>query len=97
MTRSILRTASFRGRYYTAALFYIGLSLVLMGTVTAPGTGLASPSESGCGPGETECQGNCIPEDYLCCDDGSYGPAENCGCCTECESCGGSSTYMCEE
>ena len=52
----------------------------------------------GCPEGEQCCGGECISEDMICCEDGTYGNADTCECLC-CESCGGDSltTVVCDD
>jgi hypothetical protein len=41
----------------------------------------------GCGSGQQCCNGVCIDEDDICCDDGTYGNSNTCSCCDNTLSC----------
>ncbi len=100
MFRPLVGRLSFGGRFGAAALFYFGLGLIILGLSPRPTVAHASGDCSGedpCGEGYFCCHGTCIPEDYVCCDDGTNGPAETCVCCTGCtEECSDPSTLVCE-
>jgi len=73
-------------RYPASACLYLAAGLALSSLL--PGTTSAVAScgyETPCLSGEICCGGQCVPEDYICCADGSAGPAENCYCCSGCE------------
>jgi hypothetical protein len=55
--------------------------------------------ESPCLGGEFCCNGVCVPEGYVCCGDGSYGPGDQCYCCSGCEdsTCTAPSTLYCPD
>ena len=38
----------------------------------------------GCEPWLQCCGGHCVPLHYICCEDGTYGPADECVCCEGC-------------
>jgi len=92
-------TVSFGNRYVLASLVYIGLGLIVVNAMPGVSVMLASGTEcddeTPCSSGEACCDGACIPEDDLCCEDGTSGPAEDCACCD-----GGGpapATYSCDE
>jgi len=59
--------------------------------------GWVEVTKDGCPDGQQCCGGECISEDYLCCEDGTYGDANSCECLC-CEDCGSDSltTIMCD-
>lgn len=101
MLRPLLNKLSFGGRFWLAGLFYLGLALVVAGVQPETARVYATSNcdgENPCGSGYFCCHGNCIPNGYVCCDDGSNGPSSTCICCTGCESqCSEPSTLVCEE
>lgn len=102
MFRTMWTKASFGERYLTAALIYVGLALLLV--AVAPGASMALAQTGGCincAEGTYCCGGSCIPNDYVCCEDGTSGPSQTpggqmCGCCTGCQStCSKPPSYVC--
>ncbi len=69
-------------RYMLASCVYMALALLLL--CTMPGFVGSVWASGGCEEGEMECGGNCIPEDWLCCDDGTSGDPATCACCEAC-------------
>ncbi|MFG0332359.1 MAG: hypothetical protein ACF8TS_03260 [Maioricimonas sp. JB049] len=100
MIAMLMNRMSFGGRYAIAALFYLGLGLIVISTSQAPAPALGSggcDGENPCAQGYYCCQGECVPDDYVCCGDGTSGPSDTCSCCTGCtESCSEPSTLVCE-
>lgn len=84
MLRAFWKAASLGDRYLASALTYIGLGTMLWGLVPGPASVVASCSSEACGAGEKCCGGTCVPEDYVCCEDGSSGPGDRCFCCSDC-------------
>lgn len=95
-------------RYYAASLLYFGLALLLAGALPYPTQAHAQTSgcpEQACPIGQKCCQGHCIPNSDVCCDDGSHGPSssggKNCGCVACCTDAQCTSyeptTYKCEQ
>jgi hypothetical protein len=86
MLNSTWKFATLGGRHAAAATMYLGLGLMLWGLLPGPAPLLAGCDgpEEGCSPGYMCCHGSCVPEDYICCEDGSAGPAGECLCCTNC-------------
>ncbi len=90
-------------RYVLASLVYMGLGVMVAGALPAPEThasGTECDGETPCSSGEQCCDGNCIPDTYVCCYDGTSGPGDTCACCTTCESeegCTDPPTVQCEE
>jgi hypothetical protein len=81
---------SFGRRYGTGAVVYVGLALLLLSSL--PGGDSQVRANDGCDAeggtcptGYYCCHGACIPMDYICCDDGTNGPAATCSCCTGCD------------
>lgn len=102
MLSKVWIVASFGGRYMAAAVTYTGLTLAIAGIMPPASNVYAFDECETCSSGEQCCHGQCIPDDHICCDDGTSGPATieggGCLCCTGCESeCSSSSTYVCAE
>lgn len=59
---------------------------------------LVSVTYDGCPEGQQCCGGECISADEICCEDGTHGNAETCGCLC-CGDCGENTvtTLMCDE
>lgn len=55
-------------------------------------------TRDGCPDGQQCCGGECISEDYICCEDGTYGDAETCECLCCDDDCGpeGTTTIICD-
>jgi hypothetical protein len=83
-------------RYSVSAMAYCGLGLAVLCLSPGPAQVHACDDENPCADGETCCNGNCIPESYVCCEDGSSGDGETCTCCAECQSSCSPSTVVCE-
>ncbi len=89
--------ASFGKRYLLASLIYAGLALALVCAVpaslmpVATASGTECDAETPCMEGYYCCDGSCIMEYMICCDDGTSGTPETCQCCGE----AGSTTALC--
>ena len=89
-------------RYLLASLVYVGLGLIVVSALPdlpeARASGTECDGETPCSSGEECCDGYCIPDDYVCCEDGTNGPQDTCACCAECSptSCS-QTTVQCEE
>lgn len=85
MWTSIWKVVSFGERGVAALSVYLGLGLMLaaLDLVSTPVVAGCDPYTI-CPPGYYCCHGNCVPENYVCCEDGSSGPGETCACCTGC-------------
>jgi len=87
-------------RPLAAGVMYLGLGLMLAALLPGPAAAVAAcdPYVT-CNPGYVCCGGGCVPEDYVCCDDGSSGPGSTCICCTGCEegTCTEPSTLVCDD
>jgi hypothetical protein len=82
--QTIWNVLSLGRRYVAGALVYAGLALILASAVPDPSPAVAEGTECGpytpCPEGSQCCHGTCIPNDYVCCDDGTNGPSASCGC-----------------
>jgi hypothetical protein len=106
MLKKLLKLFSFGEKYFLASFIYIGLGLVVSNLLPPNKPLQASGSgcpEVVCPPGNICCQGNCIPDSYVCCDDGSSGPGttedgKTCGYCSDdcsSEECSNPTSYNC--
>ncbi len=97
MVQMIIRRATLNDQLWQASLLYLGIGCLLVALAPAPPSALAGLPGGGCGSGMKDCHGTCIDEDSLCCEDGSYGDAETCACCTGCidSGCTSESTIVC--
>lgn len=101
MLNQFVHRFSFGGMYVPAAMFYVGLGLIVLGFSPQPtvayATGDCTAENPSCPPGYFCCSGTCVPDNYVCCDDGTSGPSDMCVCCTGCtENCNDPSTLVCE-
>ena len=98
MWKTFWKALSFGERGVAAASVYLGLGLLLaaLDPVSTPLVAECDPYTS-CPPGSYCCHGNCVPENYVCCEDGSSGPGDACVCCTGCyeSTCVERSTIVC--
>jgi hypothetical protein len=73
-------------RYLVASVFYVGLGLILGNVMpdvpSARASGGSCGPENPCGSGEICCVGTCVPDTYVCCEDGTSGPGATCICCS---------------
>jgi hypothetical protein len=98
MLQTAWNVVSFGERHFAATLAYLGLGLMLCALLSG-----STPPLSGCDaytpcePGFKCCHGECVPDDYVCCEDGSAGPGESCFCCSDCaeSSCTNPTTLLC--
>ena len=101
MFQTCWKMLSLGGRYFPAIVMYTGLGLVLWGTLPNPPSALAACDgpEEGCSEGEICCDGTCVPNWYVCCEDGSSGDSGFCACCTGCvdSTCTELSTVVCAD
>ncbi len=102
MFTKLLDAMSLGRSYLAAAAIYTGLGLLVLSALPGEGYVKASDSCDGysttCAEGYYCCHGTCVPNDYVCCDDGTNGPGSTCACCTGCtESCSSPSTVACED
>jgi len=89
---------SFGGQYTAAALVYFGITLLLVGsTFLDPMPALAQTNSCwhyvftgempvqvpGCPAGQQCCMYSCVPNDHICCEDGTSG-LPPCECCDGC-------------
>ena len=106
MFKKICELTSFGQNYLAASFIYLGLTIIVYDNlpvyppqVIAQTTGCPEVS---CPSGQKCCLGQCIPDFYLCCEDGSNGPPADsdgeCFCCKNCDpnACGVLSSYHCE-
>ena len=102
MLQKTCDVASLGKRYILSAMIYAGFALVLASIL--PDTPEAMAQSGGdcvpgeCPAGEQCCDGVCIPDTDVCCEDGTSGPSETCFCCTGCEEseCIEVSTVVCD-
>lgn len=99
MANRSLAVVSMGRRYLFSSFVYIGLALIMMSAIHEPQVAFGDcDAKNPCGAGEICCQGTCISDTNICCDDGTYGPSDTCTCCTGCtEACSSPSTIACEE
>jgi len=88
--------------YLAAAAIYAGLGVMMLNALPDGSTFVHANDSCGgsnsCAEGTYCCHGVCIPQNFICCDDGTSGSAEQCVCCTGCtETCSTPSTIACEE
>jgi len=97
MVTKMIDKISFGGQFWLLALLYAGIGCLFLAFAPAPPAAYAQGSAGGCGPGQKECNGSCIDEDYVCCEDGTSGPGDSCACCTGCvdSNCVSESTLIC--
>lgn len=89
--------ASLGRRYLLSSLMYLGLAIMMISLIQPESVALGEcDAKNGCESGMKCCEGVCIPEDYLCCEDGTSGPSDNCVCCSTCSACG-IATIACPE
>ena len=91
MLKKICEFISFGQNYFAASLVYLGLTLIICVTLPMSSHVRAQTNgcpEASCSSGQKCCHGICIPDSYICCEDGSNGPSANsygeCGCCRNC-------------
>lgn len=95
----LLHKLSFGRSLSQATALYLLLGSLMLIFAPDPPSALAQGSGGGCGPGMKDCNGTCIEDYYVCCEDGTYAPGDTCTCCTGCDSseCIDESTVVCEE
>ena len=86
-------------QYVAATMLYLGLAVLLGGSTlldhpqalaSCTGCYTVGPEGQlvpGCPDGQFCCNGTCISSVNICCEDGTYGPANSCECLC-CEDCG---------
>jgi|GEM_PF-2134954 len=104
--RHVVATAFYLG----LAVLLVGITLLDFPDASASGSASCSYTKyvnqegilvlvtySGCPDGQQCCDGVCIPSDYICCEDGTYGDADSCMCLC-CDDCGPDSltTLVCD-
>ncbi len=98
MLRRMWIVGSLGRRYILASVTYVGLAIfVISVTPSVPevhASGSECSEEDPCGAGEQCCDGYCIDENLLCCDDGTNGSSTTCLCCALEE--GEKTTILCE-
>lgn len=99
MTARLSKWLSLGDRPLAAALAYFGLGLMLWAALPEAQPALAGCNgpEEGCPAGYKCCHGDCVPDSYVCCGDGSYGPGATCFCCSTCadSACTSPTTLLC--
>lgn len=94
MFEFILNVASWGGRDRLAGGAYLvagTLALVTLPDAVAP---VHAQAESGCPEGYYDCHGSCIPNNEMCCEDGTHGSGTYCCCCSSSED--QPRTFMCD-
>jgi len=86
----MLNVISFGKRYLLACFVYVGLGLIIGGTI--PTEPVLATAENPCSDGQQDCHGTCISSSEICCDDGTHGASNKCGCMS-CS--GGALTVIC--
>jgi hypothetical protein len=83
--RELWNSVSFGRRYLLGSIAYVLLGLIVLSAIPGQAPVHASDTppcpETPCADDQQCCLGVCVPIEYVCCDDGTSGPFNDCACC----------------